>query len=385
MISEFEAEKISNEVVENLVISAAVLKFSSATEIDHPSFRDAERLLLDVLPLTPNIQVELNLIEGLKILKELLSKWKVFQRVLPSDFRGDSKIKIRSLNSVLNLLKQSEIAEKILSNPEEILQVANKLGLSNFEQQMEVQMILANLAFTSGNTIFLLQLLMDLISKDYKPCWKICAEVSMAERSDIDPSMKKQLLLHCIANCPATDLERFVLFWKKSCFEEIVRPTDLTISSVKLEEIALANLNASSWTSSEIDNFSVPLISKNLWNNRSKLVYSRSKFAVSNVLSCRFDSVFDDISISIVEVLWKKDLLRVESFLFAISNQSFALKYLLKFTLNNESFVSAENFKKLKFIELCFRFSCITILSRSCSKLDLIGIFRILLVMYYFI
>ncbi|XP_068649778.1 MAG2-interacting protein 2 isoform X2 [Aristolochia californica] len=190
------------EKAENLVIQAAREYLFSASSLACAEIWKA-RECLNLFPNSRNIKVESDIIDALTVRLPSIGV-----TLLPMQFR-----QIRDPMEIITMIITSQTGTYI--DVDELLEIANLLGLSSQDDIAAVQEAVAREAAVTGDLQQAFDLCLVLAKKGHGPIWDLCAAIARGPALDnMDMVSRKKLLGFALSHCDEESIVELLRAWK---------------------------------------------------------------------------------------------------------------------------------------------------------------------------
>ncbi|KAK9127953.1 hypothetical protein Syun_016750 [Stephania yunnanensis] len=225
---------LAMEKAENLVIQAAREYFFSASSLACSEIWKAKECL-NIFPNSRNVKAEADVIDALT--NKLPN---VGVTLLPVQYR-----QIKDPMEIINMVIKSQTGAYV--NVDELIEIAQLLGLSSQEDIAAVQEAVAREAADTGDFQLAFDLCLVLAKKGHGPIWDLCAAIARGPNLDnIDISSRKQLLGFALSHCDEESISELLHAWKdldvQSQCETLMKSTGSTPPNFSIEGSSLISL-----------------------------------------------------------------------------------------------------------------------------------------------
>ncbi|KAK9153532.1 hypothetical protein Sjap_001012 [Stephania japonica] len=227
---------LAMEKAENLVIQAAREYFFSASSLACSEIWKAKECL-NIFPNSRNVKAEADVIDALTNKLPNLGV-----TLLPVQYR-----QIKDPMEIINMVIKSQTGAYV--NVDELIEIAQLLGLSSPEDIAAVQEAVAREAVDTGDFQLAFDLCLVLAKKGHGPIWDLCAAIARGPNLDnIDISSRKQLLGFALSYCDEESISELLHAWKdldvQSQCETLMMSTGSTPPNFSIEGSSLISLPA---------------------------------------------------------------------------------------------------------------------------------------------
>ncbi|KAI3924574.1 hypothetical protein MKX01_038014 [Papaver californicum] len=193
---------LTTEKAENLVIQAAREYFFSASSLSCAEIWKAKECL-NIFPNSRNVKAEADIVDALSVKLPNLGV-----TVLPVEFR-----QIKNPMEIINKVITTQIGAYL--NVDELIEIANLLGLHSQEDIAAVQEAVAREAAVIGDLQLAFDLCLILAKKGHGFVWDLCAAIARGPFLDnMDSSSRKQLLGFSLCHCDEESISELLHAWK---------------------------------------------------------------------------------------------------------------------------------------------------------------------------
>ncbi|RZC69622.1 hypothetical protein C5167_032763 [Papaver somniferum] len=193
---------LTTEKAENLVIQAAREYFFSASSLACAEIWKAKECL-NIFPNSRNVKAEADVVDALTVKLPNLGV-----TVLPVEFR-----QIKNPMEIINKVITTQIGAYL--NVDELIEIANLLGLHSQEDIAAVQEAVAREAAAAGDLQLAFDLCLILAKKGHGSIWDLCAAIARGPFLDnMDSSSRKQLLGFSLCHCDEESISELLHAWK---------------------------------------------------------------------------------------------------------------------------------------------------------------------------
>ncbi|KAJ8770618.1 hypothetical protein K2173_021265 [Erythroxylum novogranatense] len=193
---------LASDKAENLVIQAAREYFFSASTLSCPEIWKAKECL-SLFPSSRNVKTEADLIDALTIKLPNLGV-----TLLPLQFR-----QIKDPMEMVKMVITSQAGAYL--PVDEIMEVAQLLGLSSSDDICTVQEAIAREAAVAGDLQLAFDLCLTLARKGHGLIWDLCAAIARGPAlENMDLSSRKQLLGFALSHCDEESIGELLHAWK---------------------------------------------------------------------------------------------------------------------------------------------------------------------------
>ncbi|GMI71624.1 MAG2-interacting protein 2 [Hibiscus trionum] len=193
---------LAKEKAENLVIQAAREFFFSASSLTCAEIWKAKDCL-NLFPSSRNVKAEINLIDALTV---KLPNFGV--TVLPMQFR-----QIKDPMEIIKMVIANEAGAYL--HVDELIEVANLLGLRSLDEISAVEEVIAREAAVSGDMQLAFDLCLALAKKGHGLVWDLCVAIARGPPlENLDTSARKQLLGFALSHCDKQSIGELLHAWK---------------------------------------------------------------------------------------------------------------------------------------------------------------------------
>ncbi|KAG8051077.1 hypothetical protein GUJ93_ZPchr0009g1656 [Zizania palustris] len=194
---------LSTEKAENLVIQAAREYFFSASTLSCNEIWKA-RECLNLLPNSINVQAETDMIDALTVRLPYLGV-----TILPVQFR-----QVKDPMEIIRMVITSQTGAYL--HFEEIIDVANLLGLKSEEEIAAVEEAIAREAVVNGDLQLAFDLSLNLTKKGHGAVWDLCAAIARGPPlENLDTSTRGKLLGFSLSHCDDESVGELLNAWKE--------------------------------------------------------------------------------------------------------------------------------------------------------------------------
>ncbi|KAK8560980.1 hypothetical protein V6N13_026415 [Hibiscus sabdariffa] len=193
---------LAKEKAENLVIQAAREYFFSASSLTCSEIWKAKNCL-NLFPSSRNVKAEFDLIDALTV---KLPNFGV--TLLPMQFRQK-----KDPMEIIKMVLTNEAGAYL--HVDELIEVANLLGLRSPDEISAVQEAIAREAAVSGDMQLAFDLCLALAKKGHGLVWDLCAAIAKGPPlENLDTSTRKQLLGFALSHCDEQSIRELLNAWK---------------------------------------------------------------------------------------------------------------------------------------------------------------------------
>ncbi|KAG9452632.1 hypothetical protein H6P81_005536 [Aristolochia fimbriata] len=193
---------LASEKAENLVIQAAREYFFSASSLACAEIWKAKECL-NLFPNSRNVKAESDIIDALTVRLPSLGV-----TLLPMQFR-----QIRDPMEIITMIITSQTGAYI--DVDELLEIANLLGLSSQDDIAVVQEAVAREAAVTGDLQQAFDLCLVLAKKGHGSIWDLCAAIARGPALDnMDIISRKKLLGFALSHCDEESIAELLHAWK---------------------------------------------------------------------------------------------------------------------------------------------------------------------------
>ncbi|KAK8518348.1 hypothetical protein V6N12_017498 [Hibiscus sabdariffa] len=193
---------LAKEKAENLVIQAAREFFFSASSLTCSEIWKAKNCL-NLFPSSRNVKAEFDLIDALTV---KLPNFGV--TLLPMQFR-----QTKDPMEIIKMVITNEAGAYL--HVDELIEVANLLGLRSPDEISAVQEAIAREAAVSGDMQLAFDLCLALVKKGHGLVWDLCAAIAKGPPlENLDTSTRKQLLGFALSHCDEQSIRELLNAWK---------------------------------------------------------------------------------------------------------------------------------------------------------------------------
>ncbi|KAL6047392.1 Neuroblastomaamplified protein, putative, variant 2 [Balamuthia mandrillaris] len=209
---------------EAVALEASRLHFNAAANAQDQEL-DLAQKCLEIVPLSVEVNKELDLIEAVRMLSEEYNFTK-----LPVQIR-------LSLNSLPHLFHEVlELNPTCFQQPDKLLQLATLLGAS-LETKRWVQLLLVRTAMRAGDHATAFSLCIHIISLDYVEVAPLCAELAMNDQYK-DYQARLQLITFALEHCDVDEVSPLLSLYNELEAREVGQSIGCVPSSIEENETA---------------------------------------------------------------------------------------------------------------------------------------------------